>query len=144
MKKIWSILGKFGIAAGTVATLYGAFSLLDGIRDDVSDTKEMVIYNNKQIEGVSQQMYNLQDTAEEIQAKQIQQGEKIKDLTWIVRHRNNYTDEQLGELMDMMMRRSYVVSPVEAEVSESEPVERIIPHYEGEVECIPIDTLPNP
>jgi len=144
MKKVWGILGKFGIAAATLGTLYGAFSLLDGIRDDVADTKEMVNYNNLQIEGVSQQVYNLQDTAEEIQAKQIQQGEKIKDLTWIVRHRNEFTEEQLGELMDMMMRRSYVVFPVEAEVSEAEPVKRIIPHYEGEVECIPIDTLPNP
>jgi len=144
MKKVWGILGKFGIAAATLGTLYGAFSLLDGIRDEVADTKEMVNYNNFQIEGVSQQVYNLQDTAEDIQKMQIQQGEKIKDLTWIVRHRNNYTDEQLGELMDMMMRRSYVVFPVEAEVSESEPGERIIPHYRGEVEVIPIDTLPNP
>ena len=144
MKKVWGILGKFGIAAATLGTLYGAFSLLDGIRDDVADTKEMVNYNNLQIEGVSQQVYNLQDTAEDIQKMQIQQGEKIKDLTWIVRHRNNYTDEQLGELMDMMMRRSYVVSPVEAEISEAESVERIIPHYKGEVEFIPLDTLPIP
>jgi len=40
MKRFWNILGKFGLGAGTLVTLYGAFSLLDGIRDDVEDVKE--------------------------------------------------------------------------------------------------------
>ena len=40
MKRFWNILGKFGLGAGTLVTLYGAFQLLDGIRDDVEDVKE--------------------------------------------------------------------------------------------------------
>jgi len=144
MKKIWSILGKFGIVVATLGTLYGAFSLLDGIRDEVADTKEMVNYNNFQIEGVSQQMYSLQDTADDIKEMQIEQGEKLNNLTWIVRHRNQYTEEQLEELMDIMMRKSSVAVPVEEIHSQQDPPRREVPHYRGEVEFIPIDTLPNP
>lgn len=40
MKKVWAILGKFGIGAATLVTLYGAFQLLDTIRDDVEDIKD--------------------------------------------------------------------------------------------------------
>ena len=47
MKLFWEILKYFGIAAGTLATLYGAFTILDNIRDDISDVKhEMVIFRS--------------------------------------------------------------------------------------------------
>ena len=43
MKIFWTILKYLGILAGSVATLYGAFMLLDDIRDDVTDVKEDMV-----------------------------------------------------------------------------------------------------
>lgn len=40
---IWKILAKFGAVAGTIGTLYVAFTLLDDIRDDVGDVKKDVV-----------------------------------------------------------------------------------------------------
>ena len=46
MKRFWDILKYFGIAAGTLVTLYGAFTILDTIKDDVADVKtEMVTFS---------------------------------------------------------------------------------------------------
>ena len=40
MKPIWTILKYFGIAAGSIATLYGTFCFFDGMKDDIVDIKE--------------------------------------------------------------------------------------------------------
>lgn len=133
MKSIWTILKYFGIISGSVTVLFGVWKYLDTINDNVSDVKEMTEYNNIQINDVSNQLYNLQDTAEDIQREQIRQGNKLDNLAWIVRNRNNYTQEQLEELMDIMMRRNSVVAP-----SSASPT---IPRYRGEVEFIPLDTI---
>ena len=46
MKRFWDILKYFGIAAGALGTLYGAFTILDTIKDDVADVKtEMVTFS---------------------------------------------------------------------------------------------------
>ena len=43
MKPFWTILKYFGYAAGSLITLYTAFTFFDGIKDDVQDTKEVVV-----------------------------------------------------------------------------------------------------
>jgi hypothetical protein len=146
MNKFLNIAKIPGIVVGCIGALYTVFSFaLNPLKDDMLDTKEMVNYNNMQIEGVSQQMFVLQDTAEDIKERQIEQGNQINNLSWIVRHRNDYTEEQLEDLMDLMMRRSLLVVPREEEVSESHSSSvRDVPHYRGEVEFIAIDTLPIP
>jgi len=40
MKLFWAILKYFGIAAGSLATLYGVFCFFDGMKDDIVDIKE--------------------------------------------------------------------------------------------------------
>ena len=133
MKPIWNILKYFGIIAGSVGTLFGIFRYLDNISDDVADVKEMTEYNNMQINDVSNQIYDLQDTAEDIRDEQIKQGYRMDNLTWIVRNRNNYTQDQLEELMDMMMERSSVTAP--------STIPTPVPTHRGEVVFIPLDTI---
>ena len=40
MKLFWTILKTLGIIAGSISVLYGVFTLLDDIRDDVVEVKE--------------------------------------------------------------------------------------------------------
>jgi len=146
MKKFLDIVKIPGIVVGCVVTLYGVFAFFDGLKDDISDTKDMVEYNNMQINDVSQQLYELQDTAEDIRERQIEQCNKLNNLTWIVRHRNEYTEEQLEELMDMMMRRSFVVaSPTPSAHSPSPPLPTtaidIRDTMEHDIVIIPVDTI---
>lgn len=146
MEKFLNIAKIPGIVVGCVGALYAVFSFaLNPLKDEISDTNEMVEYNNIQINGVSNQLYSLQDTAEDIQERQIEQGKKLNNLTWIVRHRNEYTEEQLEELMDVMMRRSSSVTAPVPTVTSSPPSS---PSYwdfldtmEHEIEFIPIDTI---
>lgn len=127
MKQLWKILGYFGVGAATVTTLFGIFKYLDNISDKVDNVQEMVDYNNIQINDVSGQLYDLQDTAKDIQKEQERQGNRLNNLTWIFQHRNEYTEEQLQELIEMMMERGTVTSPSH--------------EYHGEIEFVPIDTL---
>jgi len=55
MKLFWTILKYFGMTAGSLTILWGAFTLLDDIRDGIGDIKEDVIKLQVAVDSIADQ-----------------------------------------------------------------------------------------
>jgi len=110
MKQFWNILKYFGISAGTVGILFGAFSFFDNMQDDISEIKTMIDYNNIQINDVSNQLYSLQDTADKIQAMGEKNGRDIQTLKWGLQHFNDFDPEQFEDIIEEMLKKNIGLS----------------------------------
>lgn len=110
MKQAGIILKYFGIIAGTIGILFGAFTFFDNMQDDIGDIKEMTDYNNVQINDVSSQLYNLQDTANNIQRVGIKNAKDIQTLKWGLQHFNDFDPDQFEDILEEMLKKNYSLS----------------------------------
>lgn len=107
MKLIWKIFVGFGSLVSAVAILYGAFTILDDIRDETRATTELVEHISVEQTFLSEDIDNLNDSIKKQNKKIDGMGEDMAQLGWIVQNQNIFTPEQLDLLLDEFLKKNY-------------------------------------
>ncbi len=96
--------------AGVVGACFGLFKAVDMITDNQADMMESIEYINVEQQFMSEDIDNIQDTQDDFAAEYKEQGEDIKTLYWAIRNQDNFTPQQLREIIDEMLNHSPVVA----------------------------------
>ena len=99
---IGKVLGALGVMTTGVLWLDGKFDKQTG---DLEDIKEIVEYNNIEIGLLAERQEGFQDTLESFEAEHKEQGDKIESLGWALRNIDNFTPEQLEEILNREFAR---------------------------------------
>ena len=107
MKKLIFDIAKVITA---VATIGGAALWFDGKFDkqnaDLEDIKETVSYINTEQSFMSEDIQGIHDTLDRIEDLQAKQGERQKSIVWILKNQDDFTPEQLRDIMDEMLKKN--------------------------------------
>ncbi len=101
--------GKVLGAVGTIAL--GALwfdAKFDKQTEDLEDIKTTVDYINTEQGFLAEDVQEIHDTLTKFEAEHRQQGEQIKSLGWAIRNINNFTPEQLEEILNREFERDRV------------------------------------
>lgn len=109
-------IAKYFSAVGVIAT---AAILFDDAKDDIKDNQddiiEMLEFVNAEQSIMSEDIQNIHDTLVKLEEEHKHQGEKIEDVVWILNHQNDYSPEQLEEIMDRLLKKNYVMEKEDLE-----------------------------
>ena len=106
--------------AAVFTAVYGVFAAVDTITDNQEDMIERMDHFSVEQTFMAEDITNIQDTLEQFETEHKAQGEDIKNLGWAIRNIENFTPEQMEEILD----RTFKSNPIS---------------YRGEVEFIPIE-----
>lgn len=106
--------------AAVVSACYGGFKVFDTITDNQEDMMESINHINVEQQFMAEDIVSIQDTLLEFEKEHKAQGDEIRNLGWAIRNIENFTPEQMEEILD----RTFKSNPVS---------------YRGEVEFIPVE-----
>lgn len=99
-----------GITA--VATIAGGALWFDGKFDkqaeEAKEIKETLEYINIEQSLMAEDIQGIHDTLTEFEVEHKEQGDKIESLGWAIRNVNNFTSEQLEEILNREFERDRV------------------------------------
>jgi hypothetical protein len=107
MKKLIFEMAKVITA---VATIGGAALWLDAKFDNSTDTldeiNQKVDYINVEQQFMAEDIQGIHDTLDRIENMQVKQGERQKSIVWILRNQDNFSAEQLEDIMSEMLKKN--------------------------------------
>lgn len=112
MNKLLAILKNIGIVVGTLTAVGGVFVYLDGIKDDVADTQDMVadvwtevVVQQGAIQEIKDTVGRLEGKLDYVTVRQKKQDENIDQLGWYLRNQRNFDPDQLELLLDEWFKK---------------------------------------
>ena len=112
---IGKVLGAFSIAIGGVLWLDSRFDAQtdnkDAMFDSIAEVKQMVEYNNIEIGFLAERQEAFQDTLEKFENEHKKQGENIESLGWAIRNIENFTPEQMEEILNRELKKNVSLRP---------------------------------
>lgn len=99
------VLGALGVIAGAALWFDGKF---DAAEENDKEVLEMVEYNNMQISDLSNDVQGLHDTLERQEGTLENLAKQSQSLGWAIRNINNFTPEQLQEILNREFTRNRV------------------------------------
>ena len=106
--------------AAVFSACYGVFKAFDTVQDNQEDIMESINHINVEQQFMAEDITNIQDTLTEFEKEHKAQGDDIKNLGWAIRNIENFTPEQMEEILSRTFNSSPTV-------------------YRGEVEFTPIN-----
>jgi len=107
MKKIILDIAK---VIGAVATIAGAALWFDARFDksaeDLKEIKQTVDYINVEQSWMAEDLESIHDTLARIERMQVRQSERQKSIVWILRNQEDFTPDQLRDIMDEMLKKN--------------------------------------
>ena len=99
---IGKVLGALGVIATGVLWLDSKF---DNQSNDLSDIKDTVEYINIEQSLISEEIQSIHDTLDKFEGSLIKQNRNIQSLSWAVRNIDNFSSEQLEEILSREFTR---------------------------------------
>lgn len=106
MKQFFYILKYFGIAAGSITTLFFVFTFFDGIRDDIGGIKIDVEMISVEQVWIAEGIASIRDTLEEFEKEHKIQGQHIESISWGLKNHENFTPEQFEDVMEELLKKN--------------------------------------
>jgi len=114
---MWKIVGQVAGAIGAVATIAVAALWFNSVSldikdvnqvvlDSVSAVKTMVEYINIEQGWMAEDIQGIKDTLKEFEEEHKEQGKDIDAVVWALQHMEQFTPEQLKEIMNEMLRKN--------------------------------------
>jgi hypothetical protein len=122
MKKLISQIKSFAGLITAVVVISGATKFVDWrstknqtevrsqefeqVMDTLSVMQDAIWYNNVQLTQQGQDLQGIHDTLKGIDKENKQQSSDIRTLIWAQRNENDFTQDQLREIMDEMLKKN--------------------------------------
>lgn len=110
MTGFWKHITNMGKVAAAVGAIGGSALWMDAKFDaqnnNAEDVKQMIEYVSVEQSMMAEDILNIQDTLDKFEAEHHKQGEEIQSITWILRNQENFTSEQLENIIDEMLQKN--------------------------------------
>lgn len=110
MKQIWNIAKYFITFASFVTVCFGAFKLVDSIRDDVSDIKDNMEYNSVEQGFISEDIMDIKDSLKRVEDHQKKQDEYMSDMEsaarFYIHNQKTMTEEAMEEALKILLKKN--------------------------------------
>ena len=101
--------------------------------DSIADVKQMVEYVNIEQSMMSENIQRNTDTLKKIAQDNEQQSKDIHSLTWALRNQDQFTPDQMRDIIDELLKRTETLRPDPITLPPSSALTR-----EHQIEFIPI------
>lgn len=85
------------------------------IMDNQADLKQDIEHISTEQSAQSERIDGLYDTLAGFEAEHLEQGKDIRSITWILEHQEQFSTEELKEIMDEMLKKNATLTPWEEE-----------------------------
>jgi len=106
--------------AAVFSAVWGMFRAFDTVQDNQEDMIESIEHINVEQQFQAEDLAEIKDTLWKLEAEHKAQGANIESLGWAIKNLDNFTPEQMEEILDRTLRNNPTA-------------------YRGSVEIIPID-----